>query len=95
MILWENNLQCKGICTIACYISTGDFAVTWLSKGDDGAGYGIYAQRYNAASAAQGSEFRVNDTTTNHQEFPGIAIDSSGNFVIGWDSLTSSSSATS
>ena len=42
----------------------GDFVVTWHSDGQDGSGYGIYAQRYNASGVAQGSEFLVNTFTT-------------------------------
>ena len=37
--------------------ANGDFLVSWSSYGQDGSGYGIYAQRYNAAGVAQGGEF--------------------------------------
>ena len=30
----------------------GDFVVTWQSWGQDGSGFGIYAQRYNASGVA-------------------------------------------
>jgi len=66
--------------------SDGDFVITW-SSGQDGSGYGVYAQRYNAAGAAQGAEFQVNTYTTNQQRFPSIAMDSDGDFVITWQSL--------
>jgi len=42
--------------------AAGDFIVTWSSNGQDGSGYGIYAQRYDAAGTAQGGEFKVNTT---------------------------------
>ena len=48
--------------------SAGDFVVAWESQAEDGSNYGIYAQRYNAAGAAQGSEFLVNTYTI---ELPG------------------------
>ena len=35
--------------------SAGNFVVSWTSN-EDGSGYGIYAQRYNATGVAQGSE---------------------------------------
>jgi hypothetical protein len=64
----------------------GDFIVTWSSNGQDGSGYGVYAQRYNAAGVAQGTEFLVNTFTANNQRFPSAAIDSSGDFVVTWQS---------
>ncbi len=38
----------------------GDFVVAWESNGQDGDGFGIFAQRYRADGTASGSEFRVN-----------------------------------
>jgi len=64
----------------------GDFVVTWLSNGQDGSNFGIYAQRYNAAGAPQGSEFRVNTFTTGNQQNPAVAMDAAGNFVVTWQS---------
>jgi hypothetical protein len=42
----------------------GDFVIVWRSYLDQTIGDGIYAQRYNAAGVVQGSQFRVNTTTT-------------------------------
>ncbi len=64
----------------------GDFVVTWTSDGQDGNRTGVYAQRYNAAGVAQGSEFRANTTTANYQENSAVAMDDAGNFVITWSS---------
>jgi len=64
----------------------GDFIVTWTSDGQDGSLYGIYAQRYNAAGVAQGSEFRVNTFTASEQREPNVAMDADGDFVITWQS---------
>lgn len=64
----------------------GDFVVTWISDGQDGSGYGVFAQRYNASGVRQGSEFRVNTFTTGDQDRPVIAMDSDGDFVVGWTS---------
>ncbi|SFI35079.1 cadherin domain-containing protein [Planctomicrobium piriforme] len=66
--------------------SDGDFVITWQSYGQDGSGYGIYAQRYNAAGVAQGSEFQVSSYTTNNQNSSSAAMDSDGDFVISWQS---------
>jgi Bacterial Ig-like domain (group 3) len=64
----------------------GDFVIAWGSYGEDGSKYGIYAQRYNAAGVAQGGEFPVNSFTTNSQSNPSVAMDSTGDFVIAWQS---------
>ncbi len=65
--------------------SGGDFVVAWQNYGEDGSGYGIYAQRYNAAGAAQGSEFSVNTYTTGAQFLPSVAMDSGGDFAVTWE----------
>ena len=64
--------------------STGDFVVTWTSAGQDGSGTGVYAQLYNSAGVAQGSEFRVNTTTSGNQFNSKVAMDPAGDFVIAW-----------
>ncbi|MHC0062630.1 beta strand repeat-containing protein [Nostoc sp. UIC 10890] len=64
----------------------GDFVISWTSNDQDGDGFGIYAQRYNSSGVAQGSEFRVNDTITDSQSNPTIAMDADGDFVISWQS---------
>jgi hypothetical protein len=64
----------------------GDFVITWQSEGQDGDGYGVFAQRYNSSGVAQGGEFQVNTTTANEQSVPSIAMDNDGDFVITWQS---------
>jgi Ca2+-binding RTX toxin-like protein len=64
----------------------GDFVITWSSIGQDGSGYGVYAQRYNAAGVAQGGEFQVNSFTTNNQRYSTVAMDADGDFVVTWTS---------
>jgi len=66
--------------------SVGDFVVTWSSYNQDGSGWGVYAQRYSANGAAQGGEFRVNTTTVGDQMHARVAMDSTGNFVVVWQS---------
>ena len=62
---------------------SGNYVVVWDGNGTGDAD-GIYAQRFNAQGVAQGSEFRVNTTTTNAQNDPAVAMDANGNFVIAW-----------
>ncbi|MCA3272608.1 MAG: putative Ig domain-containing protein [Roseomonas sp.] len=64
--------------------SDGDFVVVW--EAPDGSSDGIFAQRFNAAGAAVGGEFRVNNTTNGNQYNPAVAMDAVGNFVIAWNS---------
>ncbi|MFN6528235.1 beta strand repeat-containing protein [Nostoc sp. ChiSLP03a] len=66
--------------------TNGNFVVSWQSYGQDGSGYGIYAQRYTSAGAAIGAEFKVNTQTANPQYNPTIAMDANGDFVISWQS---------
>ncbi len=66
--------------------ASGDFVVAWSSYAQDGSGFGVYAQRYNAAGVAQGGEFQVNTTTLSNQVYSTVAIDTDGDFVITWSS---------
>ncbi|SMD34644.1 Por secretion system C-terminal sorting domain-containing protein [Reichenbachiella faecimaris] len=63
--------------------ANGQFIVTW--KGDAGnSSFGIFAQMYNAAGEANGTEIRVDDETTgffNHYN-PSVAMDNDGNAII-------------
>jgi VCBS repeat-containing protein len=71
-------------------LDDGGFVVSWMSNGQDGSGWGIYAQRYDAAGATVGGEFRVNSTTTNDQRQPEITTLADGGLVISWVSTTAS-----
>ncbi len=73
---------------VAVAIDTaGNFVVVWdASTSDPGSNTGIYGQRYNAAGAAQGGEFRINTTTADTQQIPSVAMNASGGFVVAWQS---------
>ena len=62
--------------------NAGNFVITWESRNQDGSGWGIYAQRYNSAGAAQGGEFRVNQTTQYFQQDPDVAMNNDGVFLV-------------
>jgi hypothetical protein len=64
----------------------GDLVIVWCSANQDGSGTGIFGQRYNAAGAAQGGEFRVNTYSESDQIYPSIAVDELGGFVVAWQS---------
>ncbi len=65
----------------------GDFVVVWPSDGSGGGdnhGESVQAQRFASGGGAIGPQFQVNEYTTNAQDFPTVAMDSSGAFVITW-----------
>ena len=70
-------------------LSNGGFVVAWGSYLQDGSGYGVYAQRYDANGVVQGGEFRVNTYTPYWQVRPSITALSNGGFVVAWQSSDS------
>src|SRR6185503_1851008 len=63
----------------------GDFVVAWQRGTNNyyGVFNDVYAQRYNAAGAAQGTEVRVNVATGNASA-PFAAMNGDGDFVVTW-----------
>ena len=61
----------------------GDFVVVWSGEGT-GDLAGVFGQRYDTTGTAVGSEFRVNTTTTNTQQYGRVAMNSAGGFVVTW-----------
>ncbi|MHB1544628.1 MAG: hypothetical protein ACYCVU_08650, partial [Gammaproteobacteria bacterium] len=71
--------------------AAGDFVVAWESYERLGTSrYDVYAQRYSASGAALGSEFLVNPAnltapfSTESYNQPSVAMDATGDFVVGW-----------
>ena len=65
-------------------LAKGGFVVSWMSYLEDGSGWGVYGQVYDASGARQGTEFRVNSNTTGEQlctHVDGLAGDG---FVVTW-----------
>ena len=65
-------------------LTDGGYVVSWMSLNQDGSGWGIYAQRYNASGAAMGGEVQVNTTTASSQEQPSITGLTDGGYVVSW-----------
>jgi subtilisin family serine protease len=65
---------------------SGAFTVAWISDGQDGSGYGVFARRFDAAGAPLSGEIPVNVTTAGHQRDPAIAPAGSGGFTVAWTS---------
>jgi hypothetical protein len=64
----------------------GGFVVVWQSDLQDGAGLGIYMQRYLEDGTKFRPETRVNTTTADDQSQPAVASFSFGGFVVVWTS---------
>ncbi|WP_298938588.1 hypothetical protein, partial [uncultured Ruegeria sp.] len=67
-------------------LSDGGYVVSWVSDGQDGSDWGVYAQRFDVTGAAIGSEFRVNSHSAGDQSYPSITALASGGFVVSWRS---------
>jgi hypothetical protein len=70
----------------AAFDGGGNFVIVWTSTNQDGDLGGIFGQRYDATGASRGVEFRVNAQTTGSQEWPSVASDAAGHFVVVWRS---------
>ena len=63
----------------------GDFIVAWSSP-QDAQYQAIMARRYDNAGAPLGGEFRINTTEAGFQSIPDVALDSTGNAIVVWQS---------
>lgn len=71
-------------------LNDGGFAITWSSLGQDGSAWGIYGKRYTAAGVADGSEFRINQSTLGQQIYgpsplQGVAQLADGALIAVWE----------
>ena len=70
----------------------GNFVVVWVSddfgygSAQDGSYAGVFGQRFASNGTPLGNEFQVNAYTPGRQFAPAIAEDSTGNFVVTWQS---------
>ena len=64
----------------------GGFVVTWVSNSQDGSGYGIFGQRYDASGVAVGNEFQINTYTSGTQDEVSTTGLADGGFVVTWKS---------
>jgi hypothetical protein len=73
----------------------GHLVVVWQSFSQDGGGWGIFGQRFDAGGEplgeefrvdARGDEFQVNTYVVNDQMYPAMAMRQSGEFVVAWQS---------
>jgi hypothetical protein len=62
----------------------GDFVVAWMSDGQDGSSSGVFARRFSSTGDPLAGEFQVNTYTMGDQDYPSVAVDAEGHFVIVW-----------
>ncbi|MFO0867367.1 MAG: calcium-binding protein [Pirellulales bacterium] len=67
--------------------SNGQIVATWVSEGIPGSGSDVFGQRINDLGQLVGDEFRVNDTILASQVAPAVTMDSSGNYLVAWQSV--------
>ena len=68
-------------------LSSGDFLIAWVSRGQDASSKGIYFQRFDRLGFTIGEETRANDETTSTQSGPAAVALPRGGFVIAWHSF--------
>lgn len=69
--------------------AAGNFVVVWRSfgsSGTDNSYSSIQARRFDNTGGPLGAEFQVNTYTTGTQRDPAVASDTSGDFVVVWES---------
>ena len=78
--------------------SAGDFVVVWQSSGSGGTdsdGYSVQHQRFASDGSALGAQVQVNTYVTSLQFDAVVGMDSTGDFIVVWNSSGSSGTDTS
>ena len=68
-----------------CGLADGGFVIVWHSN--DGHGYGIYAQRFDAEGVAIGVETLISTNATSSQSHAKVSSLEDGGFVVSWNSF--------
>ena len=75
--------------------SNGNYVVVWSSLNQDGSGWGVFGQRYDASGVAQGSLIQINETTNDNQRWASVAMADDGKFTVTWTSENQDGTASS
>jgi hypothetical protein len=67
-------------------LEDGGYVIVWQSENQDGSGYGIYTQRFDADGERVGGETLVNTHTDSNQMIPAVDALEDGSYVITWQS---------
>ncbi|MEJ7596136.1 MAG: hypothetical protein WKF77_31900, partial [Planctomycetaceae bacterium] len=68
-------------------LPNGGFISVWESLGQDGSGWGVYGQSFDAGGNRAGVEFRINEKTRFNQRAPSVVVSSDGRFAVAWQSF--------
>jgi len=73
------------------YLETGGYVIVWNSQDTNSLVYNfdIYGQRYMSDGSRYGSNFQINNTTSNNQTFPSVAsnkVQNSNHYIVVWGS---------
>ncbi len=67
----------------------GPFLIVWQSDGQDGSGWGIFGQAFDADGNPAGSELALNQATLGDQRNPDLAAAPDGTFTAVWEDASS------
>ncbi|HZH26986.1 MAG TPA: hypothetical protein VEY95_07380 [Azospirillaceae bacterium] len=67
-------------------LTDGGFVIAWQSLGQDGTGFGVHAQHYDATGTPLDGEFRLNEYTAGDQIDAVLAARPDGGFTAVWTS---------
>ena len=67
-------------------LPSGGFVVVWTSNGQDGSASGVAGRVFDSTGNPKTDEFQINSYTQGEQANPAMAVLSSGNFVVAWNS---------
>ncbi|MCR5864838.1 hypothetical protein [Aquincola sp. J276] len=79
---YRNNTQDQPDIAV---LADGSYVIAWTSEGQDGAGSGVYWQRFAANGVATGPEVRAGTVANGSQQQPQAAALSDGGFVLVWN----------
>ncbi|RAU20057.1 hypothetical protein CU669_20320 [Paramagnetospirillum kuznetsovii] len=65
-------------------LADGSFVATWQSLGQDGSGWGVYGQHFNADGTKIGGDFQISDVSLSNQMSPSVISLANGNLVVGY-----------
>ena len=82
----ETSAENRGSHQAVAMAANGNYVVVWSSNNEDGSGWAVFGQRFDASGAAVGSKFQVNTTFSDNQRWATVAMDAAGNFVVIWTS---------
>lgn len=64
----------------------GGYVIVWESDSQDGDGYGVFGQLYDAFGQPEGTEFQINSNSIGVQDEISLAPISTGGFIVTWTS---------